>query len=898
MPLLHKPYSPYKCSVIALALFTAANGSFAQVPKDRLTTQKIQAKEDWQKMSDARAKRKNLLSKRHDMRDAQTRADVVRQLREADEELRNAVHRQAKARGLEIEGDMPNGGRFVLIDFDDKGAPVYDETMNLDAAITTAADVVRDNAAYRVNQIEAEVAFPSNHSGIQLETCNDVGGGQNVAYIENGDWTEYAIDIPVAGEYWIEVRIASNNNDGGTINLSSNSSPIGSITVPDTNGWQTWVTRGTYVTFPTSGTKVLRMDFAGGAGSLFNVNWLNFSEKLTIGLWEASGIPRVTHRELEGHVTIMDGSTSTSNHASHVAGTLVARGINANTLGMAPQASVAAFTSSGANSEMMANGAAAPNTADIYVSNHSYGSTRGWKYDGGWKWQGEYTDGGNQADFYDEEFGRYDDRSEEWDNIAYNLPYYLIFTSAGNARGNVPNEGDSWTYQDGFSTVTVDAYDPLIHPLGNRYYKGDNNGYDTIEGGSVAKNAIAVGNSDEGIDGNGVRDPGSATAQSSSCRGPTDDGRIKPDIHGNGTGLTSSISNSDTATASYSGTSMASPNVCGSAALLIDYYRALIPDGDMRASTLKALILHTADDRGKSGPDYKYGWGVMNTEAAANVIQAHAHNTGGGGMFEAFVNNTTTTSQTHSFEWDGTSDLRVTLCWTDPAGEEIDAHDSRVKALVNDLNLKVTGPGSSIHLPYVMPYVGDWSNAKFESKAVPGVNDVDTVEQVYVASPTAGNYTVTVDFVGSLTNNEQVYSLIVTGQDAVELSEVDAWRLENFGHSSNIGIAADEADQDNDGMLNFTEFLLATDPQVSNPQPVSLTKDEDSASMTYRRNIDAMGDYDYQVYWADELTQNPWSTDSVTEEILSTNGSVQEIKASTPADTETKRFFQLRVSPK
>ncbi|MDP4610390.1 MAG: S8 family peptidase, partial [Opitutales bacterium] len=210
------------------------------------------------------------------------------------------------------------------------------------------------------------------------------------------------------------------------------------------------------------------------------------------------------------------------------------------------------------------------------------------------------------------------------------------------------------------------------------------------------------------------------------------------------------------------GTSMSSPNACGSAALLINYYNTRFPAQDMLASTLKGLILHTADDRGKNGPDYKYGWGIMNTEAAADVIRLHANNNGGAHMLESLINDTTTTSESHDFDWDGSSPLRVTLCWTDPASDEIDDHDDRTPALVNDLNLRVTGPGGT-HYPYVMPYVGDWSNSKFESTATTGVNTVDPIEQVYLASPAAGTYTITVDYVGGLTNDEQVYSLIVSG---------------------------------------------------------------------------------------------------------------------------------------
>ena len=596
-----------------------------------------------EKLRKTRKQKKEALTKgRHNLKDKKVRAELVQRLKKADEAHMEAVREQAALQGIELQGNKPNGGNYRLIDFDEKGAPIYEDTMNVDAAITTAADRVRFSPTF-------------------------------------------------------------NNADGAGV---------------------------------------------------------------IIGHWEI-GTARLTHRELSGKVTIWDSSSNTTNHATHVAGTLVSRGINSNTLGMAPGATIAAFSSSGADAEMMANGAAGPTDTDLYLSNHSYGSTRGWRYDDGddiWEWRGEYSPGGNQADFYDEDFGRYNSRSETWDNISYNLPYYLIFKSAGNSRENSPSSGDPWIYRDNFSTVTVPFYDSSVHPLSNRFYKGDSKGYDTMEGGGIAKNAIAVGSSDEGIDDNGNRDPGFATASSFSSRGPADDGRIKPDLHANGTGLTSSIASSDTATADFTGTSMSSPNACGSAALLIDYYGTRFPGQAMRASTLKGLILHTADDRGKAGPDYKYGWGVMNTEAAADVIKLHADGNGGGDLIESTLDDGRFTSETHTFDWDGSSPLRVTLCWTDPPSDEIEGHDNRTKALVNDLNLRVAGPNGT-HLPYVMPYVGNWSNSRFETTATTGINTVDPIEQVYLKAEdvVAGTYSITVDYAGSLTNDEQVYSLVVSG---------------------------------------------------------------------------------------------------------------------------------------
>jgi hypothetical protein len=726
---------------------------------------------DRKSMSNARKKRTEILSKRQNMKDKQTRADVVRRLKEAEDEHMSAVRRRAVANGLELQGQRPDGRSFRLIDFDDRGFPVYEEDFNVNAAITTAADQVRSSATF-------------------------------------------------------------NGVDGSSV---------------------------------------------------------------TIGLWESGGIPRVTHQELSGKITVMDGTTDTPNHATHVAGTLVSRGINAATLGMAPGGFIAAFSSSNAESEMTANGAVGPGsgTTNLYLSNHSYGVTRGWKWAGeadyDWTFGGTFVDDNDPSTDYEEDFGRYNYRSEDWDGIAYNFPYYLVFVSAGNGRQSVPDEGDTWKY--GWDDPRT--YDSTKHPAGNAKYK---NGYDNMEGGTLAKNVMAIGWADDGIDASGNRDPVEAKASIHSCRGPVDDGRIKPDIYGNGQGLMSSIASGTSATASYSGTSMSSPNCCGSAALLIDYFSSRFPGEAMRASTLKALILHTADDRNPTGPDYKYGWGIMNTKAAADVIKAHADNQGGGALLESSVD-TTVTTRTRTFGWDGTSPLRVTLCWTDPPGTEIEGHDNRAKALVNDLNLKVIGPDGT-HYPYVMPHVGDWSVASIGDAATTGVNDVDNVEQVYVSAPMAGDYQIVVDYVGNLTNDEQIYSLVVTGQDGLEYTEVETWRLDYFGTTNASGDMADGADYDEDGIANLMEFGLATSPTASNADPTEFEVDPTEATLSYPLNLNSTNDYDFEMIWSDNLMSNNWSTMGVVENILSTSGIVQQVESSLPVGTSSNRYFRLQIKEK
>ena len=107
--------------------------------------------------------------------------------------------------------------------------------------------------------------------------------------------------------------------------------------------------------------------------------------------------------------------------------------------------------------------------------------------------------------------------------------------------------------------------------------------------------------------------------------GPTDDGRIKPDLVANGWLLVSTYGQ-DPYYAPALGTSMATANVTGSLLLLQEYYQDIYGTGNfMRAATLKALAIHTADEAGTAdGPDYRHGWGLLNTRSAAQLITAHS----------------------------------------------------------------------------------------------------------------------------------------------------------------------------------------------------------------------------------------------------------------------------------
>ncbi len=515
-----------------------------------------------------------------------------------------------------------------------------------------------------------------------------------------------------------------------------------------------------FQTYNAGAAKTTRADKLWSAP--FNITGSGYSQ---LGEWDGGGV-LVGHQEFGGRVTQMDSPSGLSDHSTHVAGTMIAAGVDPNAKGMAFQANLKAWEWTDDEVEMAAAAA-----DGLEISNHSYGFVRGWRpLTNAGAGVGDYWYGDKDiSQVEDIWFGFYDEETKDIDQIAYDAPNYLICKAAGNDRGEAPYGFGGKYWWD--SSVGTDG-DWVAIPSGSEPpADGAPDGYDCIGIKGVAKNILTVGAVEEVAN---YTVPGDVNIASFSGCGPTDDGRIKPDVVGKGVSVYSASSSGTTEYATLSGTSMATPNVAGTLALLQDYYQSTHSSEIMKSATLKALVIHTADECGaEDGPDYRFGWGLVNAEKAAQLIDKDV--TQNNTIDELMVSNSNTT-YTRNVSVDGSEPLVVTIVWTDEPGTPVAySLDPTDPMLVNDLDLKVT-QGSTTYYPWKL----DGSNPS-AAATNNGPNHVDNVEKVEINSPSAGTYTIEVSITGTLAksngNGEQAFALIVSGDNTplpVELTSLTA----------------------------------------------------------------------------------------------------------------------------
>ena len=123
------------------------------------------------------------------------------------------------------------------------------------------------------------------------------------------------------------------------------------------------------------------------------------------------------------------------------------------------------------------------------------------------------------------------------------------------------------------------------------------------------------------------------------------------------------------------------------------------------------------------------------------------------------------------------------------------------------------------------------------------------------------------------------------------------WRQIFFGTTANSGDAADSIDYDGDGFENLIEWACGLNPTSSSTLPVTTTVNGAVIEFTYQRSVAALNSGAvFTEEWSDTLLGTSWSSGGVTEQILSDNGTVQQVKSLVPAGSNGKRFVRLKVT--
>lgn len=257
-------------------------------------------------------------------------------------------------------------------------------------------------------------------------------------------------------------------------------------------------------------------------------------------------------------------------------------------------------------------------------------------------------------------------------------------------------------------------------------------GFRNVLGGyQSAKNVISVGTTDI----NSVIRPGSS-------KGPTRDGRLKPDITAHGsTNIISTVPTNNYA--GNSGTSMAAPAVSGGLALLYERYRQLHSGSNPKSGLMKALLCNGAYDLGNSGPDFSYGMGWMNLLRSVQMLENSNY------KIDSVANGNTNT-ETITVPA-GTAQLKVLLYWNDPPASVLAS-----QTLVNDLDLKVV----NLVPDTVLPKILDTIPGNVAAVATEGEDHINNIEQVIINNPPAGNYTAVVRGTAVTQNPTQAYFLV------------------------------------------------------------------------------------------------------------------------------------------
>lgn len=357
------------------------------------------------------------------------------------------------------------------------------------------------------------------------------------------------------------------------------------------------------------------------------------------------------------------------------------------------------------------------------------------------------------------------------------------------------NAGEA-IYRDADASLSVTAGDTRItagggQPAGSVVATGDPDEntflrqfrlWGNVRVPNSAKNTVVVGN---------VEAVAAHPLNRSSSRGPTVDGRVKPDVAGPGTGVMSTFPGDQYTT--LTGTSMSTPAVAGSGALVEEWYRNACLGSGPNPAVVRALLVHTAEDLevipniGSAfvGPDFAFGFGRTRVNEAVAMVPHHR---------------TGTASATGDTDYTVTigamDDLKVTLVWDDPAWTANAAPSPATGILQNDLDLLLIAPDGTKYTPWVLDASDPGTPAARSSVAAGGMvspsqrDRRNPVEQVVVPGAMAGQWTirVTASTLAQPPQNFVIVSEALPPQASPcsGLTLADGWMRDNTGDTGSV----------------------------------------------------------------------------------------------------------------
>ena len=346
---------------------------------------------------------------------------------------------------------------------------------------------------------------------------------------------------------------------------------------------------------------------------------------------------------------------------------------------------------------------------------------------------------------------------------------YLLNTAYdNNARTHTNSWGSRQESENGEYTSDSEDVDDRTNYY-DRYYNGrdgltvlfaaGNNGPSsgTVSPPATSKNAVVIGMHQSRY--NGAPD----TVMSGSSRGPTDDGRIKPDLLAPGGYIRSCLAQEaqDTSGSTwsnqwymeYTGTSMATPNAAGAAALVREYLTEIALRPNPQGALVKALLVLGAEDMGtRDIPNDNEGWGRINLR---NSIAPSGNR--GIWVDDRAVLSSSGAMKTYTFEVEQSNlAFKAVLAWSDERGSRFSSSQ-----LVNDLDLEVEMPDGTI-------YKGNaFANGK--SVTAGSRDSTNNLEVVLVDQADVGTWIVRVKDTSHAGSKSQPFALAVAGNGVNDL---------------------------------------------------------------------------------------------------------------------------------